>query len=244
MKKDKVFRLLDEIAEKRSWLGPLYPVKLHQMGEPMLHPDLVEIVAHAEKPRGPRGAQHQLRPHHRGEDRGPLPRGLTNLILSYQTPDTDSFKTRKAPGARLRRVPRQGAAGRGEEGRPRARTHLEIDIMNTKYSDGYRIVSADEQALAFLEDWIAFAQALEVKHGLAPTRTTRGPAPSTSSTRTRTAAATSSSPASTSSGSAATPGATSSRPRAASSSRPPRAPWPPAPARRETPTARLPTTSS
>src|SRR5262249_3950104 len=40
MKKEKVFRILDEIAEKRSWMGPLYPVKLHQMGEPMLHPDL------------------------------------------------------------------------------------------------------------------------------------------------------------------------------------------------------------
>ena len=49
-----------------------------------------------------------------------------------------------------------------------ARTHLEIDIMNTKYADGYRIVSEDEQALAFLEDWIAFARALEQKYGLAP----------------------------------------------------------------------------
>ena len=49
-----------------------------------------------------------------------------------------------------------------------ARTHLEIDIMNTKYSDGYRIVSADEQALAFLEDWIGYARELEAKHGLAP----------------------------------------------------------------------------
>ena len=95
--------------------------------------------------------------------------GLTNLILSYQTPDPDSFKTRKAPRivfdeyrdkVRLA-VEKKVALG--------ARTHLEIDIMNTKYSDGYRIVSADEQALAFLEDWIAFAQALEVKHGLAPT---------------------------------------------------------------------------
>ena len=31
MKKGKVFRLLDEIAAKKSWLGPIYPVKLHQM---------------------------------------------------------------------------------------------------------------------------------------------------------------------------------------------------------------------
>ncbi|HEV7500875.1 MAG TPA: hypothetical protein VGQ33_12765, partial [Vicinamibacteria bacterium] len=36
MKKEKAFRILDEIAGKRGWLGPLYPVKLHQMGEPFL----------------------------------------------------------------------------------------------------------------------------------------------------------------------------------------------------------------
>ena len=64
MKKEKVFRILDEIAAKRSWLGPLYPVKLHQMGEPILHPDLPAIVEYAES-RGVRHrAQHQLRPHH------------------------------------------------------------------------------------------------------------------------------------------------------------------------------------
>ena len=48
MKKEKVYRILDEIADKRAWLGPLYPVKLHQMGEPFLHPDLPAIVEHAE----------------------------------------------------------------------------------------------------------------------------------------------------------------------------------------------------
>src|SRR6185503_17439316 len=93
---------------------------------------------------------------------------LRNLILSYQTPDDESFKTRKAPRlvfdeyrdkVRLA-IERKVALG--------ARTQLEIDIMNTKYADGYRIVSEDEQALAFLEDWIAFAQALEKKYGLAP----------------------------------------------------------------------------
>ncbi len=40
--------------------------------------------------------------------------------------------------------------------------------MNTKYAEGYAIVSEDEQALAFLEDWIRFAQELEGKYGLAP----------------------------------------------------------------------------
>ena len=40
--------------------------------------------------------------------------------------------------------------------------------MNTKHADGYRIVSEDEQALAFLADWIGFCQELEKRHGLAP----------------------------------------------------------------------------
>jgi MoaA/NifB/PqqE/SkfB family radical SAM enzyme len=168
MKKEKVFRILDEVAEKRGWMGPLYPVKLHQMGEPMLHPDLVEIVARAEQ----QGVPIELNTNcglitpERVE--GLYRAGLTNLILSYQTPDTESFKTRKAPRlvfdeyrdkVRLA-VERKVALG--------ARTNLEIDIMNTKHADGYKIVSEDEQALAFLRDWIGFAQELEKAHGLAP----------------------------------------------------------------------------
>jgi radical SAM protein with 4Fe4S-binding SPASM domain len=168
MKKEKVLRLLDEVAEKRPWLGPLYPVKLHQMGEPMLHPDLVEIVAHAEG----RGVSIELNTNcgliTQEKVDGLFRAGLTNLILSYQTPDTESFKTRKAPRlvfdeyrdkVRLA-VERKVALG--------ARTNVEIDIMNTKHADGYRIVSEDQQALAFLTDWITFCQELEVEYALAP----------------------------------------------------------------------------
>ena len=168
MKKQKVFRILDEIAEKKSWLGPLYPVKLHQMGEPMLHPDLVAIVDHAER----RGVEIELNTNCGliTEEKldGLYGAGLTNLILSYQTPDPASFKTRKAPRidfdayrdkVRLA-IERKVALG--------ARTRLEIDIMNTKHADGYRIVSEEEQALAFLEDWIAFSRDLERKYNLEP----------------------------------------------------------------------------
>ena len=168
MKKEKAFRILDEVAEKRAWLGPLYPVKLHQMGEPMLHPDLAAIVEHAES----RGVAIELNTNCgliTEEKLDALYRaGLTNMILSYQTPDQESFKTRKAPRIKFEEyrdkvrlaVERKVALG--------ARTHLEIDIMNTKYADGYKIVSEDEQALAFLEDWVAFAQRLEAKYGLPP----------------------------------------------------------------------------
>jgi hypothetical protein len=168
MKKEKVFRILDEIAEKRSWLGPLYPVKLHQMGEPMLHPELPAIVEYAES----RGVPIELNTNCgliTPENIDALYRaGLTNLILSYQTPDVASFKTRKAPRISFEdyrdkvrlAVERKVALG--------ARTRLEIDIMNTKYADGYRIVSEDEQAAAFIEDWVSFCEELERRHGLTP----------------------------------------------------------------------------
>jgi len=168
MKKQKVFRLLEEIASKKGWLGPLYPVKLHQMGEPFLHPDLVAIVEKAEA----LGVGIELNTNcgliTRERVEGLYRAGLTNLILSYQTPDPVTFKTRKAPRmvfddyrdkVRLA-VERKVALG--------ARTRLEIDIMNTKYADGYAIVSEDEQALAFLRDWVQFAQEMEGKYGLAP----------------------------------------------------------------------------
>jgi MoaA/NifB/PqqE/SkfB family radical SAM enzyme len=166
MKKEQAFGIIEEIAEKRGWMGPLFPVKLHQMGEPMLHPDLPAIVAHAES----RGVPIELNTNCgliTPESIDALyAAGLTNLILSYQTPDAASFKTRKAPRlafddyrdkVRLA-VERKMALG--------ARTHLEIDIMNTKYAEGYRIVSEDEQAIAFLQDWVRFARALEEKYAL------------------------------------------------------------------------------
>jgi MoaA/NifB/PqqE/SkfB family radical SAM enzyme len=168
MKKEKAFRLLEEIAHKKSWLGPLYPVKLHQMGEPFLHPDLVEIVRKAED----LGLGIELNTNcgliTREIVDGLYGAGLTNLILSYQTPDPASFKTRKAPRLAFDDYREKVRLAVERKVATRARTSLEIDIMNTKYADGYAIVSEDEQALDFLRDWIGFAQELEAKHGLAP----------------------------------------------------------------------------
>jgi radical SAM protein with 4Fe4S-binding SPASM domain len=168
MKKERVFRVLDEVAEKRAWMGPLYPVKLHQMGEPMLHPDLVEIVEHAES----RGVPLELNTNcglitpERVE--GLYRAGLTNLILSYQTPDPASFKTRKAPRLAFDDYRDKVRLAVERKVALAARTTLEIDIMNTKHVEGQRIVSEDEQALAFLGDWIEFAGELERRHGLEP----------------------------------------------------------------------------
>jgi radical SAM protein with 4Fe4S-binding SPASM domain len=168
MAKERVFEILDEVAEKKSWLGPLFPVKLHQMGEPMLHPDLVEIVSRAES----RGVAIELNTNCGliREDLvlGLYEAGLTNLILSYQTPDIASFKTRKAPRLQFDEYREKVRLAVELKAKTRARTRIEIDIMNTKHAEGYTIVSEDEQALAFIEDWIRFAQAMEARYSLPP----------------------------------------------------------------------------
>src|SRR2546427_11394805 len=90
------------------------------------------------------------------------------MILPYHPPNADTLRPRKAPSlvfdtyrdkVRLA-VERKVAMG--------ARTHLEIDIMNTKYADSYKIVSEDEQAVAFIDDWSSYARSLEKQYGLPP----------------------------------------------------------------------------
>jgi MoaA/NifB/PqqE/SkfB family radical SAM enzyme len=168
MKKEKVFRLLDELGAKRSWLGPLYPVKLHQMGEPMLHPDLGEIVAHAESRSVPIELNTNCGLITQERIDALYHAGLTNLILSYQTPDVESFRTRKAPRIAFDEYRDKVRLAVERKVALRARTNLEIDIMNTKHADGFRIVSEDEQAVAFVSDWVRFARDLERRYALEP----------------------------------------------------------------------------
>ncbi len=170
MSKEKAFRIFDEIAAKRPFLGPLYPVKLHQMGEPMLHPELPEIVAYAEGHGVPVELNTNCGLITEQRIEALYRAGLTNLILSYQTPDPLSYKTRKAP--RLAFLDYRDKVRLAVERKLalHARTNIEIDIMNTKHVDGIRIVSEDEQALGFLEDWISFCAGLEARYGLAPRR--------------------------------------------------------------------------
>jgi MoaA/NifB/PqqE/SkfB family radical SAM enzyme len=169
MAKEKAFRLFDEIAEKRASLGPLYPVKLHQMGEPMLHPELPEIVGYAESHGVPIELNTNCGLITEQKIDALYSAGLTNLILSYQTPDLLSFKTRKAPRLAFDEYrDKVRLAVERKVAMKTARTNIEIDIMNTKHADGVTIVSEDQQAVAFLEDWIAFCRGLEQKYGLPP----------------------------------------------------------------------------
>jgi MoaA/NifB/PqqE/SkfB family radical SAM enzyme len=168
MKKELAFRIFDEVVTKRVWLGPVNPVKLHQMGEPMLHPDLPEIVAYAESRRIPIELNTNCGFITAESIDALYAAGLTNLILSYQTPDTVSFKTRKAPRlsfddyrekVRLA-IERKAATG--------ARTHVQIDIMNTKHVDGDAIVSDEAAAVAHVAAWIEACRDIERRYGLVP----------------------------------------------------------------------------
>jgi radical SAM protein with 4Fe4S-binding SPASM domain len=164
-------RIFDQVAREKNRLGPLYPVKLHQMGEPTIHPRLVDIVRYAEREKGiPIELNTNCSLLTEELVDGLYDAGLTNFILSYQTPDAESFKTRKAKNKKLTfdiylekvrmAVERKIAKG--------ARTHLELDVMNTKDSRDIRIVGSNSQADRVMLDWIAFARGLERKYGLPP----------------------------------------------------------------------------
>jgi MoaA/NifB/PqqE/SkfB family radical SAM enzyme len=168
MKKDRVFRILDEVAAKRPSLGPVFPVKLHQMGEPFLHPDLVEIVARAEGHGVPIELNTNCGLITQSNIDGLYKAGCTNIILSYQTPDPESFKTRKAPRIAFEEYREKVRLAVARKFALGARTQLEIDIMNTKYVKDYQIVAGDTEAVAFVKEWIDFAQAIEKEHGLTP----------------------------------------------------------------------------
>ena len=93
---------------------------------------------------------------------------VDGATATYQTPDDASFKTRKAPRLVFDEYRDKVRLAVERKLALRARTNIEIDIMNTKHADGYRIVSEDEHALAFLSDWIAFCGELERRYGLPP----------------------------------------------------------------------------
>ncbi len=210
MKKERVFRILDEIAEKRPFLGPLFPVKLHQMGEPMLHPDLAAIVERAES----RGVPIEL-----NTNCGLITQERVDGALPGRPHEPDPVVPDAGPGdvqdpqgaeARLRRVPRQGPPRGRAEGRARG-AHEPRD-RHHEHEVRRRLPHRQRgRAGAWRSSPTGSRSPASSSSGTGSSRgrtTSRRSARRGSSTATRTAAATRSSTASTSSGSAATPGAT------------------------------------
>lgn len=168
---EDVCKIFDQVACEKSRLGPLYPIKLHQMGEPSIHPRLVDIVRYAEKEKHlPIELNTNCSLLTQELVDGLYDAGLTNLILSYQTPDEHSFVSRKAKNKNLTfeiylekvrmAVERKVAT--------KAETELEIDIMNTLGSSDIRIVGSDSHADRVMLEWISFARTIERKYGLTP----------------------------------------------------------------------------
>ena len=164
-------KIFDQVAREKHRLGPLYPIKLHQMGEPFIHPKLVDIVRYAEQEKGlPIELNTNCSLMTPEVVDGLYDAGLTNFILSYQTPDEESFVTRKAKNKKLTfemylekvkmAVERKIATN--------ASTKIEIDIMNTLGSTGIQIVGSNAQADRVMLDWISFARELERKYDLPP----------------------------------------------------------------------------
>ncbi|HXV59046.1 MAG TPA: radical SAM protein [Vicinamibacteria bacterium] len=164
-------KVFDQVARERHRLGPLYPVKLHQMGEPTIHPRLVDIVRYAEREKGiaiELNTNCSLLTPELVD--GLYDAGLTNLILSYQTPDAESFLTRKAKSKKLTfdiylEKVRMAVERKIAKAAP---TRIEIDVMNTLGSSRIQIVGSNAKADRVMLEWIAFARSLERKYGLAP----------------------------------------------------------------------------
>ena len=182
------------------------------MGEPMLHPDLPEIVAHAESRGVADRAQHELRPHHRGADRrrstarrphqpdpllpDPGPRDASRPARPPSSSST-STATRSASPSSARSALGARTTHRDRHHEHEARRRLP---HRQRGRAGPRLPRGLDRLLP--------GAGGAVRPRAARSTTGRRSAARTSSTRTRTAAATRSSTASTSSGSAATPGAT------------------------------------
>ncbi len=161
-------RIFDMIAKEKHRLGPLYPVKLHQMGEPTLHHRLVDIVAYAESKEIPIELNTNCSMLTPKLMDGLYEAGLTNLILSYQTPDEESFVTRKAINKKLTFELYMEKVRMAVERKValEASTYIEIDVMNTMGSSGIQIVSEESRANRVLLEWVAFARTLERKYDL------------------------------------------------------------------------------
>jgi hypothetical protein len=207
MKKDKAFPSARRDRGQAVVAWPPLPVKLHQMGEPILPRPGRRSCARRRS-----GRRIELNTNCGLITPGDTSDGLYAAGIRQPhpvVPDARSLELQDPPKRRafLRHYREKVSGSRSAQGGDRARTILEIDSMNSstrRYGD-----REARHRRSRPQDWILFAQELRAEvRPPAHAHDWARSAPRTSWTRTRTAAATRCCLACTSSGSAATRGAT------------------------------------
>ena len=95
MELEVVQRLIDEIASSGLGAAMIGGLRLHQLGEPLMHPKVFDIINHANARGIPIGlVTNGSRLTEENLER--LSGTMTGLAISYQTPSEESFKSRRA----------------------------------------------------------------------------------------------------------------------------------------------------
>ncbi len=171
MKTADVLALLDQIAEHREWLGPVHPIKLHQMGEPMIHRDIVPIVAHAER----LGLGVELNTNasllKSSLVEGLYKAGLNSFVLSYLNHTPQAFGTRKVKNKKLTFQEYRAGVEAAIETKFRlgSETRIQLHLANASAAAAFpQLISGESEARAELESWLEFGRRLEQEVGLEP----------------------------------------------------------------------------
>lgn len=162
MPRVEAFRLLDEIADyRRRWpLFSLYAeirnlIFLHVLGEPLLHPNFLEIVDHGHA----RGLDFCLVTNGSLLDDGLiqclLDSGLRSIVVSLNAPDPSSYAATSAPVPYERVVEMIGALVRERFLRGVGLPRIEIQLLNTASVDlpGSPLVERTDQVAQQLLFW-------------------------------------------------------------------------------------------
>jgi MoaA/NifB/PqqE/SkfB family radical SAM enzyme len=167
MKKDFAMDIIDQIADIKLTKKLIF----HLMGEPTLHPDLIELMKYALNKdlkvilntNGSLLGSNRLKEIYRMD--------LEKLIISYQTPTEETFRTRKAGldfetyVSRLKQIIRNKYEY--NSGFP-----IELHLLNSVDAEvlglGKKFIVLDNEnrTREVVEDWISYGNELEKRFGL------------------------------------------------------------------------------
>jgi radical SAM protein with 4Fe4S-binding SPASM domain len=158
--------IIDKIVDE-GFARATHPLYLHQMGDPMLHPRLFDIIEHANS----RGLYVDLVTNGSfltGEALGGLANANATLSISYQTPTEDSFAHRHAKNLSFEKY-RDLVFGAVEyKFANSTRTNYHWSIFFTGYHDWYgvRAVNTEDDVLRLKDDLDRFGLKLAGTYGL------------------------------------------------------------------------------